>query len=174
MSWMDQIGGLLQQYVGANAQQAPPDVHDDFSQVAQAAPPEELGQGIAAAFGSDQTPPFGQMVSHLFSQSNGNQQAGLLNTLIGAAGPGLVSQVLSNGGLSNLAGLLQGGGGVTPEQAQQVSPQVVGEIAAQAQNQDPSILNTVGGFFAQHPDLVRSLGGPALSTALSFLAQRNG
>ena len=40
--------------------------------------------GLAAAFRSDQTPPFGQMVSRLFSQSGGQQQAGLLNTLLAA------------------------------------------------------------------------------------------
>ena len=40
------------------------------------APPSALANGIASAFRSDQTPPFGQMVSHLFGQSDPQQRKG--------------------------------------------------------------------------------------------------
>ena len=76
MSWMDQIGGLLQQYTSANTENTSPHVTDDFDQVAQAAPTSTLADGIAAAFRSDQTPAFGDMVANLFSRSGGNEQAG--------------------------------------------------------------------------------------------------
>ncbi|MEA2174535.1 MAG: hypothetical protein QOD00_2127, partial [Blastocatellia bacterium] len=117
MGWMDQIGGLLQQYTGASAGQTSNTAHDDFEQLAQHAPSSALADGLAAAFRSNQTPAFGQMAAQLFSNGNGQQRAGLLNTLIAAAGPAIAAQLLSRGGSSGLAGLLGGGQTqVTPEQ----------------------------------------------------------
>ena len=53
------LGSLLQQYAGGSA--PPANVDEHFDQVAQNASPADLSQGLAAAFRSDQTPPFGQM-----------------------------------------------------------------------------------------------------------------
>ena len=58
------LGSLLQQYVGGAAPTA--NVQEHFDQVAQNAPPEAVSDGLAAAFHSDSTPPFGQMVGQLF------------------------------------------------------------------------------------------------------------
>ena len=49
--------------------------------------PRELSE----AFASDQTPAIGNMVGQLFGQSNSSQQAGVLNQLIGALGPGVMA-----------------------------------------------------------------------------------
>ena len=177
MSWMDQLGGMLQQYAGGGAQQnAPEQVQDHFGQVAQNAPPSAIADGLAAAFRSEQTPPFNQMLGQLFGQSNGQQRAGILNTLISTLGPTIVSQVLARQGASGLAGLLGGGQTeVPPEAAAQVPPQAVAELAAQAEQKDPSIVDTVSNFYAEHPTLVQGLGAAALAIALSRLASgRNG
>ena len=172
MGWMDQIGGLLQQYTGANAGQAQDTVHDDFDQLAQHAPSSALADGLAAAFRSDQTPAFGQMAAQLFSNANGQQRAGLLNTLISAAGPAIAAQLLSRGGASGLAGLLGGGHTqVTPEQAAQVSPEAVEQLAAHAEQRDPSVIDQVSNFYSQHPTLVKSLGAAALTIALAKIAE---
>ena len=174
MGWLQQIGGLLQQYAGASPAQAPPDVHNDFQQVAQAAPPQTLSNSLAAAFRSDQTPPFGQMVGQMFGQSDPNQRAGLLNTLMGSLGGGGLSSILSGGGMSQLAGMLGGGQNqVTPQQASQVPPQAVQQFATQAAQQNPGIVDTVSGFYAQHPTLVKSLGAGALALMLSHMAQQH-
>jgi hypothetical protein len=170
MSWLQQIGGLLSQYAGNSTGQAPPTVHDDFQQVAQAAPPQALANSLSAAFRSDQTPPFEQMVGHLFGQSDPNQRAGLLNTMIGSLGP----EALSPGALPGLAGLLGGGQGqVTPQQASQIPPQAVQQIAAQAQQQNPGIIDSISGFYSQHPTLVKSLGAGALAMLLSHMGRQN-
>jgi hypothetical protein len=172
MDWMNQLGGLLQQYSGAQPSQAPDTVHDDFDQLAQTAPQSALSDGLAAAFRSDQTPAFGQMVAQLFAGAGGQQRAGILNTLIGALGPTLLAQVLSGGG-GGLADLLRGGQReVTPEQAAQVSPETVAQIAEQAEQKDPSIIDRVSDFYAEHPALVKSLGAAALTIALARIAQR--
>jgi hypothetical protein len=181
MDWMNQLGGLLQQYSGAQAAQAPDTVHNDFDQLAQHAPPSALADGLAAAFRSNQTPDFGQMAAQLFSNGNGQQRAGLLNTLINAAGPTIISQVLSRGGggsgagggLAGLAGLLAGGQSeVTPEQAAEVSPEAVQELAAHAEQRDPSVIDQVSNFYSQHPTLIKTLGAAALTIALAKIADR--
>src|ERR1043165_5289231 len=126
MDWMNELGGLLQQY-GGGAAPAPEAVPEHFDQVAQAAPQSALMEGLASAFNSNQTPPFENMVAQLFANGNGQQRAGLLNTLLATAGPALLSQAMARsggggGGLSGLAGLLSGGANITPEQAQQIDP----------------------------------------------------
>jgi len=180
MDWMNQLGGILAQYNGASAAPATSNVQEDFDQIAGEAPRPALADGLAAAFRSEQTPEFGQMAAQLFSNSGGQQRAGILNTLIRAAGPMIVSQVLSRrasaggGGLSDLIGMLGGGqqGQITPEQADQIPVEAVEEIAAQAEKKDPSVIDQVSNFYAAHPTLVKTLGAAALSIALSKIAQR--
>ena len=172
MGWMDQIGGLLQQYTGASAAQAPDTTNADFDQLAQHAPSSALADGLAAAFRSDQTPAFGQMAAQLFSNANGQQRAGLLNTLISAAGPAIAAQLLSRGGASGLAGLLGGGHTqVTPEQAAQVSPEAVEQLATHAEQKDPSVIDQVSNFYSEHPTLIKTLGAAALTIALAKIAE---
>jgi hypothetical protein len=191
---MNQIGDLLQQYNGADPQRAPDTVEDDFDQLAQNAPPNALADGLAAAFRSDQTPAFGQMVSQMFANGNGQQRASLLNTLLRTVGPTVLAQVLARGGGGEgggLAGLLGGGGGggglagllgglgggggapeITPEQAEQVSPDEVAQIAEQAEQEDPSIIDRVSDFYSQQPTVVKALGAAALTIALAKIADR--
>jgi hypothetical protein len=81
----------------------PATVEQDYSRVAQSAPQSGLASGLAEAFRSNETPPFGQMLSTLFSNSNGQQRAGILTQLLSTIGPSM----LASGGLSSLAGLLR-------------------------------------------------------------------
>lgn len=173
MSWIEQLGGLLQQYTGAAAAQAPGTVHQDYDQVAQSAPHSALADGIAEAFRSDQTPAFGQMAAQLFSQSSGTQRAGILNELMSTLGPAVMGSVLSGKGSSILSGLT-GGSQITPEQAQQLAPEDVQRLAAEAQKRDPSVIDQFSGFYAQHPALVKTLGGAALAVVISKIAQQHG
>jgi hypothetical protein len=62
---------------------------------------------------------------------------------------------------------------VTPEQAQQVSPEVISQLAEHAAKQDPSIIDRAGEFYSQHPTLVKSLGVGALTVIMSHLSQRH-
>ena len=181
MDWMNQLGGILAHYNGAGAAPAASNVQEDFDQIAGEAPRTALADGLAAAFRSEQTPEFGQMAAQLFSNSGGQQRAGILNTLIRAAGPLIVSQVLSRranagggGGLSDLIGMLGGEqqAQITPEQADQIPVEAVEEIAAQAEKKDPSVIDQVSNFYAEHPTLVKTLGAAALSIALAKIAQR--
>jgi hypothetical protein len=170
MSWMDGVNDVLQKYRGAPVAAPPQKVSADFDSVAQAAPPETLAGGLAAAFRSPTTPDFPQMIAQLFGQSNGAQQAGILNHLMQSAG----AAGLSGGALAGLSQLLPSqGSSVTPQQAQQVSPEAVQKLAQQVQERDPSILDKASEFYAQHPSLVKGLGAVALAAVMSHVSRKN-
>lgn len=158
---------MLQQYAGGavSAHQNP---EKDFDHVAQNSSQPHLASGIAGAFRSDATPPFAQIISGLFSQSDGQQRAGILGHLLNAAGPGA-----ANGTLGGLLGGT-GSGQVTPEQAEQVTPGAVHDLAQQAEKNDPSIIDEAGNFYAQHPTLVKGLGAAALAMIMSHMSQNPG
>ena len=166
MGFINEIGSLLQRYNGASAAAPPANAEEDFRQIAPQVPQAAMANGLGDAFRSNETPPFGNMVSQLFGQSNGEQRAGILNHLIRAAGPALSGPTL--GGLSSL---LQGRTSITPEQAQQVSPDIVQHLAEHAQRQDPSVIDRVSEFYAQHPTLVQGLGAGALALVMSRISQ---
>jgi len=168
MSWMNLVSDIASRYSGqgGGTAAAPQSAHDDYAQIAQHAPPEVVADGLSQAFRSDRTPAFPEMVSHLFINSDPNQRAGLLNRLLSGIGPGAVA------GLPGLAALLGGGGELTPQQAQQVSPQQVQELASQAQKQNPSVVDQVSSFYSQHPQVVKALGGLALTIALQHMLRR--
>lgn len=171
MAWTDKIGNLLQQYTsGGAAAQPAPDVHAHFDEVAQAAPSSAIAEGLAAAFNSDKTPAFGQMLSTLFNNSTGDQKAGMINHLLSSVSPGALTQVLSGAGLAGLLGA--GSTQLTADQAQKLSPEAVQQLATHAQNANPSVVDAVSNFYAQHTTLVKTLGGAALTIALARVAER--
>ncbi len=173
MGLFDQLSSVLQQYSGnAGSGQAPADVNKHFDQVAQAAPPNVLAEGLSAAFHSNSTPAFGEMLSGLFNQSSGEQKAGIVNQLLPSAGPGVLSQLTAGGGGAALASLLGSGQQVTAEQAEKISPEAMQQLATHAEKADPSIIDKASSFYAQHPTLVKTLGGAALTIALAKLAEK--
>jgi hypothetical protein len=165
------LGSLLSQSSGSGNGASVP---DHLQQVAQSAPPDLLSQGLSAMFHSDQTPPFPKLAGQLLGQANPSQQAGMLNQLLGSMGPATLA---SGAGGTALGGLLsqvtQRGGTpatVTPEQASQLTPQQVQQIASHAEQHSPGIIDKMSGFHAEHPGLIKTLGGAALSIALAKMA----
>lgn len=171
MSWMDQVTNVLQNYGQGSGAPDEREVENNFNQVAQAAPREDLASGLASMFRSDQTPAFPQLVSQLFGNSNPNQKANLLNSLLSSgAGAGMLAQLVKSAGIS----LPMGGGAqqITPEQAAQIPPQAVQQVAEHAEKHDPSVVDMVSSFYAEHPTLVKTLGTMAMTIAMSHLANR--
>jgi hypothetical protein len=167
MSIADEIGGILKQYqTGVNPSPAAVNAH--FDQVASAVPANVLADGLAHAMTSSQTPPLGEIVSSLFNQANPAQKAAVLNQLMSALGPAAVAAAtggaLGSGGTTGTA--------VSPQQAQQVSPATVTQLADRAQAADGSIVNQLSAFYAQHPTLVKGLGVGALALVMSHISNR--
>jgi hypothetical protein len=171
------LGNLLSQFVGSGS--PPANVPQHFDQVAQNASPDQLSQGLAAMFHSEQTPPFGQMAGQLFGQANPNQQAGMLNQLLSSMGPSVLASLAGGAGGGALASIVgqftQGGAAptVTPEQAAAVPPEQVQQLAAHAEQHNPGIVDTMSSFYAEHPGLVKTLGGAALTIALAKMAENH-
>ena len=139
----------LMDVLGRYAQQShqpPPDVLGDFHRVAQEAPPGVLSEGLEDAFRAETTPPFEQMVGQLFGRSNPQQRSGLLKEILGSQ--------------------------FSPEQANTMQVNEVEAAAADAARQNPSIIQRVSRFYAEHPQLVQTLGQVALSVAMSGMARR--
>jgi hypothetical protein len=168
---MDAVSEIFNRYAGAagGTASAPADPHQDYRNIAETAPPQVIADALAHAFRSDQTPSFPEMVSSLFRQSNPDQRAGLLNQLIAAIGPAALASVP---GLKELAGNPDEGQSVTSEKASQVSAEQVQQAATHAQRENPSIVDQVSGFYAQHPGVVKALGGAAITIAIQHMARR--
>lgn len=134
-----------------------------FDQVANAVPGNVLAGGLAAAFRSDQTPSIGSMVGQLFGNSNGGQQAGMLNQILATLGPAAAAS-LAGGVLSRA--MTPGSNQITPAQASQLTPQQVQDVVEHAHQNDPGIADQLGSFYAQHSGLIKTLGGAALAIAM--------
>lgn len=165
MGLLSDPGSMLQQYHGASASAPPDSTVQDFKQIAPQISHQTMAGGLSDVFRSNQTPPFGQMVGQMFGNSNGGQRAGILNQLLGAVG--------GAGALSGLASMFGNRTSVTPEEANQVSPQQVQDLATHAEKQDPSIIDQASDFYARHPTLVQGLGAGALALMMSRMSQRS-
>jgi hypothetical protein len=166
------IGNILKQYAGGNADTG--NVEQHFDQVAQNVPQSTLAGGVADALRSNQTPPFAQIASQLFSNANQSQKASMLSALAASVGPAVLSKFASSNSGSSLASLLQSGQAtVSPEQAANVSPQDVQALAQHAENHDPSVIDRLSAAYAQHPTLIKSIGAAGLAFAMSKISQRN-
>ncbi|GGB91054.1 hypothetical protein [Pseudoduganella buxea] len=162
------LGNLLQQYLGGAGAADPARAEQDFGNVAQQAPRPALAQGVTEALRSDQTPPFSQLVGQLFGRSDPTQRAGMLNQLLANVSPAMLASLAGSvGNLFKQDGQPQ----VTPEQAEQITPQQAQEIAATAEQLNPGIVDRMGDFYADHPTLVKALGGAALAIVLGKIAQ---
>jgi len=160
---------LLKQYLGGATAPVNADAADHYREIAAAAPASVVSEGIAAAMRSDQTPPFGQMVSQMFNNATPEQRSAMLNQLLGSLDPKVAASL---GG--PLGALVQGAGGgnITPQQASTITPEQVQQAATHAEQHAPSIIDTMSDFYAQHAGLVKTLGSAALTIALAKMANR--
>ncbi len=169
---LSNLFGILQQYAGQGSAASPApnsaqDPEKDFQQVTQHASQDHLAGGLSEAFRSNGASSFPQMVSTMFANSNGQQQAGIVNHLMSALGP-----AASSGILGNVLGSNFGQGQIEPHQASQVSPEAVHQLATEAQKSNPSVVDQASNFYAQHPTLVQGLGAGALALIMSHMSQR--
>ena len=160
---------ILEQYASAATAPAPEQAHAHFDTVAASAGPDELAGGITHALQSGDAS-FADSVARLFGNSNPDQRVGILQRLIAAAGPGVLSSI-AGGALAQFAPVATGGP-VAPADAANVSPAQAGELASAARQHDPGVVERVGAFYAQHPTVVKALGAAALTLAMNHMARR--
>lgn len=166
-----QLGDLVRHYARAVATEPPASVREDFERVSQAAPRSAVAEGLAEAFRSRQTPQFCDMVSELYTKSNSLQKAGVLNRLLTSMGHSLADHLASSGEIPGLGNLRSGSDRVVlPEQAERVSPETVRQVAEEAEKRDPSVVRSVGDFYAHHPALAKTLSAAALTVVMIKIA----
>lgn len=142
---------------------------DEFQHVAQNVPSDVLSRGLSAALGSDQTPPAGQMIGQMFGASSPEQRAAMLNQLLASLGPAELTMLRGKLGQTDASAATAST--ISPSQAANVSPQQVQDVFTTAQQKDPGIVDSLSGFYAQHPGLVKTLGGAALAIMLGRMSQ---
>lgn len=164
---------ILNQYAGQAKAQPGTEAH--FDEAASQATPGALGGALSSMFRSDATPAFGNQIGALFDKSNPQQRAGALNQILQSVGPsvlgaagGVLGRILGTGGAQGSATP-----SITPDQASQLSPAQVQDIATHAESHDPTIVDRMGSFYAQHPTLVKSLGATALAVVLGQMHRQN-
>src|SRR3954470_9003787 len=114
MGLLDDLTGMLKQYASGATPDGDTGAH--FEQVAQSVDEGTLATGITAAMRSDQTPPFANLVSQLFSSGSTQQKMAMLTTLLSTISPERRAQ---------LSGLIPGLGGaaaISGNQVDAVSP----------------------------------------------------
>ncbi|MDQ3026843.1 MAG: hypothetical protein M3R58_10130 [Pseudomonadota bacterium] len=150
----------------------PPQIFEDFDQVAREADPDDLGFGLEEAFNSDITPPAEQMIGQLYERSDDDQRAGLLNEILGSLGGGATGGAAGGmlGGL--LQRMAQGNRKFSPQEVRDFAPRDIEMAAAQAAQQDPNVIQKISRFYARHPQLVQTLGQAALGILMSGMARR--
>ena len=145
MGLMDVLGRYAQP-----APHTPPHVFDDFDSVAREAPHDLLSDGLEEAFNAEVTPPFEQMVGQLYDRAEPPQRAAFLNEILQSLGRGRVS----------------------PDEARSIPSTEVEAAAAEAARHNPSIIQQASRFFAQHPQLLQTLGQVAIGIAMNGMARR--
>jgi len=132
--------------------------------VAREAPKDELGRGVAEAFRSDETPPFADMVGALFEKASPEQRTAMLNAIVEKLGPGALGGV-AGGALAGHEGASTPA--IPLDKANQISPNDVRDVVNTAQAGEPGLMDRMGQFYAEHPELVKTLGAGALMVVLA-------
>jgi hypothetical protein len=171
MGFLSGLGDLVKQFSGGSAAGAP--TAEQFSQLAGAVPQSSVASGLAEVFRSGETAPFAQLASQLFSHSNGTQQASVLNSLVAAVGPEVLSKVTGSSS-SPLASLLAGNQApITPDQAATIKPEDIQTLAEHAEKADPSIIDKLSELYAAHPQLIQGLGAAAVAVAAKHIMSKH-
>jgi hypothetical protein len=166
MDWMNQIGGILQQYAGGSAPgRQGRNIDEDFDRTTEAAPREVVVDALTKAFRSDATPAFPEIVSNLFRNSTPVQRSALISTLLKSVGATGAASVLGEIGLSKLGGVFGGAEAqLAPAQTDEISPETVKSVATRAAERDPSVLERIASFYADR------IGSFDQRTAISAMA----
>ena len=172
MSRENDVSAVLLQYAAETGVHSVQKVEQDFVAVAQHVPAEHVTTGLAEAMHSEHTPPFEDMVGEAFERGSDELRAAMLKQLIDGAGPAVLKPLIDDGQLPRAAN-----GAEHPEVpvdtglVQQLDTEVVRRLAREAAQEDPSIIDRMSEFFAVDPAAGRTLGGAALSVALTKIAQ---
>ena len=163
MSFMDQIGSILNQYQSG----ATPDrvrAREHYDEIARNVPPNVLASTIGPALSGLDPQHLEQRIAQSASAMTPEQRGSFLQTILGglaagSAGGGLPSLLNRIGASPSIA--------TNPEQA---SPEDVAKVTTYAKENQPDVFHRAMEFYAQHPTLVKVLGTLAIASIAKNLA----
>ena len=161
MSFLDQIGGLLNQYRTGTGAASREEAQQHYDQIARHVPPDVLASTIGPAMGSLPTSEVEDRVRRSAEQMDPQQRGALLQQLLAGLGAG--------GGLSAALSQI----GVSPSVAQNpqaATPEDVGKVAAYTKENRPDLFHQAMSFYAEHPTLVKVMGTVAIAAIARNLA----
>lgn len=172
MSRENDVSALLQQYAAETGVRSIEKVEQDFVEVAQQLPAEKITTSLSETFRSEETPPFDQMVGESFQRSDPQQRAGVLKQLIDSTDPEALKPLIGNVLVSAASSNESEAAVLAPDIAVQLQPELVQQIAQEAEQNDPTVIDKISSLYAEDPALVKTLGGVTLSVALGKMADK--
>jgi hypothetical protein len=164
---LSDLFNVIQQYSGVSASNPPANTHEDFSKVAQTAPIAP-GWGIGGGI---------SLGSNVAFSRNGRELIQSVQRRAARRYPDSAGQLLGGKPVIRARGTVQriAETGITsyPQQAEQIPPEAVQQLAEHAQKNNPSIVDQASSFYAQHPQLVQGLGAGALALIMSHMSKRS-
>jgi len=160
MSFMDQIGSILNQYQSG----ATPDrtqAAEHYDEIARTVPPNVLASTIGPAVSGLDSQHLEERIARSAQQMTPDQRGSFLQTMLGGlAASGSLPSLLSRIGASP----------TIASDPTQASPQDVAKVATYAKDNQPDVFHRAMGFYAQHPTLVKVLGTLAIASIAKNLA----
>ena len=164
MGFLDQIGGVLEQYSsGANGNVPREQAHEHYDQIAKTVPHDVLGSLIGPALASLGGGQVEERIRNSASQMSPDIRSQFLQKLLGAvsAAGGNGSSLLSRLGLNpSLA-----------QQPQQASADDVAKVAGAVHQEHPDAFSSAMEFYSRHPTLVKVLGTVVIAKIAQRLSQ---
>jgi hypothetical protein len=163
MSFMDQIGSILNQYQ-SGAEPSAQEAHAHYDEIANAVPTNVLASTIGPALEGLDTRELKEKIAQSAAQMSPEQRGAFLQSILGglagAGGPGAILNQI----------------GASPAVARDpstASPEDVAKVATYAKENQPDLFHRAMGFYAEHPTLVKILGVVAIASIARRLAGGN-
>jgi hypothetical protein len=162
MAFLDQIGGLLEQYErggNINREQA----RSDYDTIASAVPKDILRSAIGPALGSLGHDQVRERIYNSATEMSPSVRGQFLQTLLNAVGASdaNIDSILNRLGIDRNV----------MNQPEKASPDAIATVAAQVHKTQPDAFNRAMEFFSQHPALVKVLGTMAISKIAQHLSR---
>lgn len=147
-------------------------VEQDYAQMAQRLPVEEMTDGLSQAFRSENTPSFVETVSLSYERGNAEQRADMLIRLIDGVSQKALWPLQDAGMLQQPAkGCDAGHVVVDLSKAEQFRPELIEHVAHHVEREDDQAIDKMSGYYAENPHMAKTLGGPMLGIVLEKLAE---
>jgi len=162
---------LLQSYLTAGTRDLSwINLRDSLVNFSRFIPSPTLAHGLAMAFRSKDTAPFGEIVSHLYRHSLWKPRTDLLQTLIATVGgaTGIHRLIRRRREFSMFSGLFSR----DRVDVFEIRPETVQALATYAEQKNPETIDKVSRLYSAYPEVIKHLAAKPLAITLSSMAER--